>query len=52
MDDKFECRGKWFLSIIRTIFQLVKFSVGNLPAVWKIPFNPPFPRGEICGALS
>jgi hypothetical protein len=25
MDDKFECRGKWFLLIIRTPLRLVKF---------------------------
>jgi hypothetical protein len=25
MDDKFECRGKWFLLIIRTPLQIVKF---------------------------
>jgi hypothetical protein len=27
MGDKVECRGKWFLLIISTIFQLVKFLV-------------------------
>ena len=37
MDDKFECRGKWFLLIIGTLFQLVKFLAGNLPVVCTPP---------------
>jgi hypothetical protein len=30
MDDKFECRGKWFLLIIRTLFRIVKFLARRL----------------------
>ena len=28
-DNKLECRGKWFISIIRAILQVVKFLAGS-----------------------
>jgi hypothetical protein len=30
MDDKFECRGKWFLLIIKALFRIVKFLARRL----------------------
>jgi len=39
MDNKSECRGKWFLIIIGTCFRVVKFLAGRAVYLFRLFFG-------------